>query len=358
MNKLKIRDFPIVMWFLGLIFPGVGMILLFMLPGGNFSFLPLIFVVVGLPFLLFSSILTIFADRNSRVLTLKYSSLLRRNSREISFDDIASVDVQSSISNDDGSTSYTYRVAVFLKDGNVVPLRSYYSSGSRKKEERADQLRKFIGVQAGEMVAMNSGMAYAQTPPFAGGQITNAQESVTNGVHWKFYYTNMGNSTVTHWQSADFTLSGSFIYLTQKVDGQHAGAGILASLNNFLFKQSLTMYGYQSQDAPGMDDAIFLDPFDPSLAPCFAVFASDMETARSILTPWVIQPLQRWAEQHPLKTFSTGGMMGQLVVLFGPQGLSLSALGTPESSQLEELTNLGVDLVRTQVTPASGSASS
>lgn len=351
-SQLVIRDTPLGLWFFGALFAGIGAFI-FVGSGGKELFL-LLFVVVGLAVLVLSSTLTITADRLARTLRLEYRSLLGRNLKEISFDEIGSIHIQRSVSHRRGRTSSTYRVAATLKSGEVVPFRSYYSSGAGSKEQQAEQLRAFIGI--GGLDSTPGGLIQA-VPQMVQAALQSQQQAVsgvgpnemreTNGVHWQVQVIGMGASPLTRWHSPDFVTPGSFLYIAQKAEGQASG-GFLASLGATLFRQSISMYGFRPDDTPGIDRAGPLSPLDPGLEPYFMAFSNDPTSARQTLNPWAVMPLADWARRHPLKQFQSGSGMGQLVVLVGPNGVYLVSLGMLQPDALDELTALGVELVRSQ----------
>jgi hypothetical protein len=115
-----------------------------------------------------------------------------------------------------------------------------------------------------------------------------------------------------------------------------------------LYQQSIGMYGFRGEDTPGLNTAEVLPSLDPHLDSHFSAFASDPGTARQILNPWIAAPLADWATRYPLKQLQKPGLFGQLVVLFSPRGVYVASLGTMIPEALEELTNLGVELVKTQ----------
>ena len=103
----------------------------------------LAFVVAGLGLVLFSSNLTITADRSARTLRLEYRFLLFRSVKEIPFDDIDEITLQYHHSSSHGRSSEGYRIAATLKDGKTIPFRLFYS-GKEEKARQVTQLCSFI----------------------------------------------------------------------------------------------------------------------------------------------------------------------------------------------------------------------
>jgi hypothetical protein len=320
-SRLVFHDIPILLWIFGLIFAGVGAAIIY--EGGGASAMGLIFAAIGLSALLFASALTITADRVTRTLKLEYRSALRQTLKQVSFDEIAGFNIERSVSRNQG----TYRVVVTRKDGQVIPFRSYSSSGSRRKERQAGQLRDFIGVQA--------------LQPHA------AEIRETNGVHWQIQPMAMGEGTRTRWYSPDFKTADVFLFVAQKAKGQASG-GFLASLGSMFFKQSLSMWGFQAADTPGLDRAAPLAPLDPALEPHFMAFTNDPATALKMLNSRAVAQLADWAGRYPLKQFQMGSRASQLVTLFGPNGVYLATMNQLPPDQMNELAALGVELVKAQ----------
>jgi hypothetical protein len=352
-DSLKLNDIPFGSWLLGFGSLGAG-IYFFSLQG--FSFNTILFGGIGLVLLLVMRGLTITADRNTRTLQLHYWSLyFLQQTREIPFDEIATIRVNSSLSMESrGRQSRTYRVEVVRKDGSVVPFRTAYSSGSSGKQKIADQLRAFIGlgqafdespvgfIRAARQAA--AGMAADQQEALTG---PNEQERVTSGVHWQLQSTALGAMPATRWHSRDFKTRGGFLWLTQKVPGQSTG-GFMAAIGKALFQKFITLYGFEHDDVPNISQAEMLESISPLLDPHFAAFTNLQAESRQILNTWMQHPLAEWAERHPLKQFQSQGSRSQLVVLFSPNGVYLSVMGVLQSDQVEELTRLGVEMIKTQ----------
>lgn len=358
-SRLKLNDVPFGSWLIGFILLGTG-VYFFRFQG--FAISTILFGGVGLLFLLLSRGLTITADRNTRILRLHYWSLyFWRTTREISFDEIETVRVNSARSTNNGyrdlhthRRSYNYRVEVVRKDGSIVPLRTTYSSGSFSKQKIANQLRAFLGLgeafdetPAGFYNAAKKAsaeMAVRQQEALTG---PNEQERVTNGVHWRLQSTTLGTSPVTRWHSPDFRTTGGFLFIAQKLPGQSAG-GFMAALAKTLFQQSISLYGFKAEDVPNISQAEMLASVSPQLDTHFTAFTNIQAESRQILNPWMQHPLEDWGQRYPLKQFQTKGGASQLVVLFSPNGVYLAKMGLLQPEQVEELAALGVEMVKTQ----------
>ncbi len=178
---------------------------------------------------------------------------------------------------------------------------------------------------------------------------SQAAEQVTSGVHWRVQTVTFGASPVTRWYSPDYRCPEGFVFLAQKVEGQRTmGGGLMGGLGKMLFQQSMGLYGFSSEDTPGLQTADILQPLDPYLEPHFSAFTSSPGTARRILNTWVATPLADWATRYPLKQVQKQGVFGQLAIMFSPRGVYVASLGTMIPEAVQELTTLGVELVRAQ----------
>jgi hypothetical protein len=348
-NTLTIREYPLGEWAFGLLmfavagFTAIG-------ARGDWS-ISLIAGVAGALFVIFANILVVQADRVSGLLTIRRMSLLRRYTREIPIANLAALQLESS----QGSSS-TYRIVVITKDNETIPFRTAYTSGTIGKEAKAKKLREFLGVggadrSLGGILNLAGNIAQqvfheqqeALTGPAA------LAEQVTQGVHWKTQTAAFGGAAVTRWFSADQQCPGGFVFVAQKVVGQPAAAsGLLGGMNKLLYHGLIGMYGFGSADTPGLDSAMLLGSFDPQLDPHFTVFTSDPQAARQYLA-WSVAPLADWASRYPLKQMQPSQeLFGQLVVMICPGGTYVASMGNMIPEAVQELTNLGVALVKGQ----------
>ncbi|MBI3169416.1 MAG: hypothetical protein HYZ22_13110 [Chloroflexi bacterium] len=353
-QELKLKDYPILSWIFG--FVGIGWggyAIVTTLPALNFN--ALIAAGVGLLFLLFSYALTATVDKQTGMLTLDYRSILLHSVKEIPLNEIQTIRVDSSTTRSSkGGRSTNYRVEAILKSGDVVPFRSYHSSNFFKHQKWANQLRAFLNL--GEALdetpmgifraAQQVGAQASQTQQEAMTG-SNAEMRNTNGVNWQLQSFGMGATPGTRWYSPDFKTQSGFLFLAQKATGQ-SSTGFLASLGATLFKQSISLYGFGASDAPNIQTAQTYASLSPALDAHFMAFTSNQAEARQILNPWTQQPLSDWGAKYPLQQFQSGGRFSQIVVLFGPKGVHIATQGTLTPDKLDELTRLGVDLVKAQ----------
>jgi hypothetical protein len=121
---------------------------------------------------------------------------------------------------------------------------------------------------------------------------------------------------------------------------------LLGGMNKLFYHEIIGMYGFGSEDTPGLDSAKLLGAFDPQLDPHFSVFTSDPQAARQYLA-WSVAALADWATRYPLKQMqTTGKVFGQLIVMICPSGTYVASMGNMIPEALQELTNLGVALVK------------
>ena len=157
----------------------------------------------------------------------------------------------------------------------------------------------------------------------------------------------LDGSTKARWFSPDFKTEGVFLLVAQKAEGQ-ASQGLLASLGSMIFKHTLSVFGFQTDDTPGLDQAATLAPLDPALESHFMALTNNPDSARQMLNSGTVMPLANWAQRYPLKQFQKGSGSSQLVVLFGPNGVYLATLNLLQPGQVDELAAMGAELVKSQ----------
>jgi hypothetical protein len=353
-DKLTIRDYPFSLWLMGIVLLGMTVFLL------TKSALPTAGITgfLGLLALLLPTALTVSADKSARILTLRYGLIIPRSVKQIPFDEINAIRVDSSTTRDtDHSTrrNTNYRLELVKKDGTKLPFRSYYSGDFFLKQRRAEKLRAFIGLAETvdeTPVGILRAMPQIVQPAFEKQQEAltgdNQQIRETNGVHWELQSVTMGAAPVTRWFSPDCKMDDGFLYLAQKLVGQQSsGGGFLASIGKTLFRTSISLYGFKPDDTPGLDNADTISPLDASLEPHFTAFTNNPIAARQILNPWTAMPLRSWAERYPMRQLQQG-RFGQLIVLYSPSGVYIATLNLLQPDQVDEMAALGVELVKAQ----------
>jgi hypothetical protein len=342
-TTLTLREYPIVQWIVGGILVSTAIFVYLSAPEGSI-FLPTIDGLVGLGFLLVPTVLTVTADLGDQTLTLHYQAPFRGSEKQVRIPDIVAIRLETSHDSDSGST---YRLVIDCVGGQVIPFRSYYSSGRTGKLKKVERLRAFLGLVdlAGPQPAMPTVDMLGMGEPARTG--SSELEQIKDGIHWKLQTISHAGSTITRCFSPDFKCPSGFLFLAQKATGQKTIAGkMVDGISKFLFQQSLRLYGFEPEDLPGLESADVLAPLDSRLEPCFMAFTSDSAAARQIMNPWVSTPLAEWADRSPLKGLQVQGYFGQLVVLFSPQGVYVANLGAMTPDAMEELTDLGVSLVK------------
>jgi hypothetical protein len=352
--SLVLRDWPITFWIIAAVLLAEGVTFFLPLAEGQAAYIVrAILILAGLAILLFAPVLTVTADRLNQTLTISHRSPLRDNTRAFIFSQIDSIDLESSRESDGGST---YRIVMALKNGEMVPFHSYFSSGSYGMRRKVNRLRSFLGMETLDFSL--KGM-FRQATQAAQVEYRQQQEAMTgseneihetNGVRWQVQTVAFGGQPVTRWFSADCRLPVGFVYVVQQAEGQKIGSGrLLSGLSGFLYKQSLNVYGFGPADTPGIEAAVVLSDVDPALARSFSVYTSTPDSARRILTGGTVAALADWARRYPLKTITNNSQaFSQLVVMFSPQGVYAASLGTMIPEAVEEMTRLGSELVKNQ----------
>lgn len=354
-QELKLTERPILSWLVGL--AGIawgGYAFVTTLPQFNFN--AVLALIIGVLITVFNYGLTVTADKGSGMLTLDYRSVFLHSVREIPLRDIQSIRVDSSTSQGRkrGSRNTSYRVEAVLKNNERIPFRSYYSGNFIKYQDWANKLRAFLDL--GEALdetpmgviraasRLGSDAARIQQEAFTG---PNAEMRATHGVNWQVQTFGMGASPGARWFSPDFKTQSGFLFLAQKVAGQ-SSTGFLASLGKSLFKQSISLFGFSSSDTPNLAAADQYASLSPGLDRHFSAFTSNPAEAGQILNPWTQTPLAAWGERYPLQQFQSNARFTQIVILFSPNGIHIATLGVLPPDKLDEITQLGVELVRAQ----------
>lgn len=354
-QELKLTERPILSWLIG--FAGIGWggyAFVTTLPQFNFN--AILALVIGVILLFFNYALTVTADKSRGMLTLDYRSVFLHSVKEIPLRDIQSIRVDSSTSQGRkrGSRSTTYRVEAVLNNNERVPFRSYYSGNFINYQNWANKLRAFLGL--GEALdetpmgiiraasKLGSDAARIQQEAFTG---PNAEMRVTDGVNWQVQTFGMGASPGARWFSPNFKTQSGFLFLAQKVAGQ-SSSGFLASLGKALFKQSISMYGFGAADTPNLSTVDQYASLSPALDRHFSAFTSNPAEAGQILNPWTQTPLAAWGERYPLQQFQSNARFTQIVILYSPNGIYIATLGILAPDKLDEITRLGVELVKAQ----------
>jgi hypothetical protein len=227
------------------------------------------------------------------------------------------------------------------KDGQVIPFRSSSSSGWKAKERRAGQLREFLGIQDSNRIP--AGILPAE--------LTRAAEiHETKGVHWRIQPMTTASSsapTGVRWHSPDFKTPDIFLFVAQKAEGQPS-RGFLASLGSMFIRQAFLLHGFSPEDTPGLEQAVTLAPLEPALERHFMAYTNAPSSAHQLLNSRVAAQFADWAARYPLKQLQRGSGYGQLMTLFGPNGIYLATLNLSQPNQAHELVLLGVELVKSQ----------
>ncbi|MBM3153657.1 MAG: hypothetical protein FJZ96_15885, partial [Chloroflexi bacterium] len=312
-NRLVLHDRPAILWFFGLMAIGIGFALVFTARYDWFVSSGLF--VLGAALLVLPAELTITADKAAGVLRLVHRSILGKRVREVGIGEIDSIRVERSQSSDGGSV---YRVAVYLKDGQSIPFRSYYSSGYNSKAQQAGSLRDFLNVggleqDPGELLNPVSSLlqrSHERSRDLLAS--SPVEERFIMGIRWQVRKANYGGSSIVRIFTDEMKWTG-FLYLAQKAPGQSTPkGGMLASLNRMIFEQSIGMFGFDETDTPNREFGETVSSLDPQLEPHFTAFTSDPESARQLLDPWVVRPMAEWGSRHPLKMVANNKSPGQL----------------------------------------------
>ena len=345
-QSLTVQDKPIFLWFFGLVFAGVGLMVMFQPEAWLFGG---IFFLVGGLIVVYTPLTTATLERSSGLLTLRSQAIIRRTVKEIPLGEIVDVVLQSSRTSRGGRT---YRVAFVLQDGSEVPLTGYYSSGSAGKQRQADALRSFLALSTATESPASQALRSPEpdlnaASPGMRPAYALAQSGETSGVHWRLEKGTSGTFTTMRWVSEDFKYPDGFLALAQKhKTSLKLPGGLLSGLSEALFRGMLAQYGFNPAELPGFERAVPLRLNEPDLESTYATFAYPPEAQSLLQGAWVLTPLRRWAQRRPLQTVQPSEQVTQLVVVFSPQGTAAAMLGADTEDELRDLSDLGIDLVR------------
>ncbi|MDG2991223.1 hypothetical protein L3556_09815 [Candidatus Synechococcus calcipolaris G9] len=111
----------------------LGILIVILVPG--ISLLVLLFGIKKL---------IIEIDKSLGTVLIRKKGFLNQDVNKYALKDVTSVIVQTS----DCSDGDTYRVALVMRSGGYIPLRSYYSSGRRPKALIAEKIREFLNLSS------------------------------------------------------------------------------------------------------------------------------------------------------------------------------------------------------------------
>jgi hypothetical protein len=134
--KVILRDYPLTIWLVGLLFLFVGAA-----PFGWDAQFRILMLLAGALLIVFPSKLIVTVDRTRGMLNLRYRSLIRSSTKTYPLNEISMVNVAR-----DPQGERMYRLELILWSGQVVPLRSFYSIGNGHYERRARRLRSVLAV--------------------------------------------------------------------------------------------------------------------------------------------------------------------------------------------------------------------
>ena len=349
-SSVILKEYPVWVWVFGAFLIGMAV----MLYVASQAMVPaLVLFLMGIAIVVFlASIETVSVDRFRRVLTISHRSLLRNQSQDFPFQDIADFEVEASRQRTSGRhRTVNYRLVLVRTNGEKVPVQAAYTSNYNDKAQKAKLICGSLNLPGWQDKSTNIVQAALQAQRAMTAQPQQTQSGNTAGVSWSLEVHSLRQPQVTRWVSTDFTCPGKFLLVAQKPKGSPARVGtnsLMGNLAQLVYQQILGMYGFLPGDTPGLESATALSPLDAGFDQSFATLTSDPVAGRELLNPWSLRPLLTWAERHPLRTVSTGAQAGQLAVLYSPRGLQVAVLGGLDPKSTEEIIEVGAALVKAQ----------
>ncbi len=339
-QPLIIKNYPLIFWIICavLILSGAYFVL-----SSETRILGSILALLGVVITVLVSIETITVDKAKATFILHKRSLLKQSTQEFNTNDIASVELESS--NSDNSS--VYREVIVLKNGERVPFRNSYSSGLKGKEKRIQQIRDFLGMTGpipGEDPVNLFNVLSGNLPA------TLLKSGETNGISWCVENLAMGSVHITRWSTSAVSSGINFIGLFQKPESAAPQstskiAGMISGITAMLDTKILALYGLPTDGIPP-GNAQTLDTHNPGMQSCYTAITNNPDWASDVFSPRVISPLMAWASQFPCSQGIKSGSavpMGNLALLYSSQGLYLSSY-LNNNTQVDSLIDLGVEL--------------
>lgn len=315
-------DRPLVIW----IFAAAWLILGIIFSRHQRDNLLVMLSVIGVPLamVLLSPVVTVRGDRQRRVLSIRRRYVWRVKMEEITFDEIAAVQVGENV---DSDGDITYRVEFILKNGQVVPLRKVYTSGHKEKVRLAQELEEYLALESETAAEGQAQPAFQER----------------EGVRWRIDYQESGSLNFMVWFSPDARLPNAFLFLAQYPTAQRSifGQRWFKTAGKMLLKQALRMHSLNGEDIPDLENAQPLT-LPSSLSEHFLGLSDEPQRVDRLLTPWIVRSLSEWGQRHPVRQ----GDDHQLTLLLGPRGLSLRLSGGISGALEGEVIALGIDLVK------------
>lgn len=144
-NKLVIREYPYLLWLFG-----VGLLSIAGEALMKSTNLPALMVaVLGLLALVLPEALTISADRETGILSLRYGLFFNRSEKHIPIDQISTIRRVSTKMPGHREPKYprlAYRVEIVQKDGQIIPFRSHFSRSNITSPGQVKELCSFLNV--------------------------------------------------------------------------------------------------------------------------------------------------------------------------------------------------------------------
>jgi hypothetical protein len=345
-QMLVIKNTPVVAWIISAFF---ALAAIFIFSQSASALVPaLIFFGIALLVLVaFGGISTVRADRFQRVVSISHRTLIGKKEKTYSFNDVDRFEVEASRSRvTHQHRTIEHRVVMVLKNGEKVPLENVYTNNYNQKAMRARQLSEFLNLPAWENIPQNQLQHAINIESAMTARPEQAQSGTTDGINWTINIFNISGKVVTRWVCTNFNWPECFLLLSQKPKSaaQLSSGGFLGNLALLAFQQIMGIYGFKPADTPYFEDAAPLNLADPNLAQVFSAFTNGQTRAQQLVNARVAAVLMRWAEHHPLKTVSKTGE--QMAILYSPNGLMVSVLGSSSSQQTEEIIAIGAELMK------------
>lgn len=362
-NHLTISRYPFAAWGFSIVWFVFWILILLVSHSSSWAYSLValsIIVFTTAVFGLAPSILSIKADKTTRVLSIKSGRpLFGLRVTEIPLDEVADCRLQTRETtysdSDYDETGYhaanivrytVYRMVIVKTSGEIIPVIPEFALNPNQHTEKISRLVAFLGLP-GEGPITSPFANLTQTRQTGGTQNTASYKSpiVTAGINWQIEKHEDPRASYVRWNSPDFSWPGRNLLVVAQLS-----AGMMTTeLSRSTFDRTrkglyhtIGFYGFSQEDAPGFADAEMLLPH-PQLDAHFFCLSNAPDMAAKLLNTEITNTLLYWAQCHPA---TMTGYVAQMVVLFSPRGTDVCAFGKPNPSELDDLIALGVEIVR------------
>jgi hypothetical protein len=267
----------------------------------------LVFAVILSVLLVFTKYIRCSFDLDQQLIHFRQSSLWKRTSREIPFDEVDTVGV---VASSIGTRRRTFGVVLALESGELIPLTAHPSSGRLTKESLARRIADTLDEFRPDPVTLA-----------LNGVIRVIRKGRTQDTAWQLETLTANDYTpTTQWFSPSAPFQEGFVLL---IPGRHSGNSTRRELNRsvlFFYRQYLRTLGIDADQIAGFQQAQLLGEWDQSLSRHYSCLTNAPPAAERWLFSVGMDQLLPWLEG---KQLSGSQAEGEPHLLATTEGLRL-----------------------------------